>query len=272
MWLLQDGFRNISELDNEANVLQSLLIEFQGFSTIPFTNSFVGLSDMLFDTPTFIRCGTKLLELITNKNLILENVSIDNYSKFLKGIYYNSEKFDQKNYSKLNLPLLNSDVEIYFVKDILHVDFGQDVFIKPSNDRKSFNAQFVEKGSTLYTEINNSMYQSHYINDICLVSKSIFNSIDRECRFFVVNGKVITGSHYRIKNKTTYKEININDDIWNVANEYSTLYSPESMFVIDIAQVNNKYMIVEYNCLNASGLYHSDTKKLFNVINEVINE
>ena len=76
MWLLQDGFRNISELDNEANALQSLLIEFQGFSTIPFTNSFVGLSDMLFDTPTFIIHSERPLALARGVDVKMLNIKL----------------------------------------------------------------------------------------------------------------------------------------------------------------------------------------------------
>lgn len=270
MWLLQDGFRNFNEIDKESTALDSLNLKYHGFGIIPFTNIVTGLTEEMLDTPVFIRCGTKLLDLFTNNDIHLDNISTDLHDRFYKGIFYNTLGFDQLTYLKLDLPLLNEDSDIHFVKDILNIRFDQDVFIKPTNDRKSFNAQFITKGETLEESLSKSMYQGHYKEDICLVSKTIYHSIDRECRFFVVDGKVVTGSHYRINNKTISKEINIYDEIWVIANEYAKLYHPYSMFVMDIAQIHNEYKIVEYNCLNASGLYLSDSKLLFNVINEFI--
>ena len=35
------------------------------------------------------------------------------------------------------------------------------------------------------------------------------------------------------------------------------------VFVMDIADTNEGFKIVEYNCLNAFGLYRADVKKLF---------
>ncbi len=271
MWLLQDGFRNTSELDKESIALDQSNIKYNGFGIIPFTNIITGLTDEVFDTPIFIRCGTKLLDLYTDNNINLDFIGLEKYNLFMSGIVYNSNTFDQKTYLNLDLPLLNENSDIYFVKDILNVKFEQDVFIKPTNDRKSFNAQFLTVGETLQDALSKSMYQNHFVEDICLVSKTLYPHIDRECRFFIVNNKVITGSHYRINNRTIPKEIHKNDDIWNVADAYATLYHPESMYVMDIAQVDKEYKIVEYNCLNASGLYQSDAKLLFNVINEVIN-
>ncbi len=114
------------------------------------------------------------------------------------------------------------------------------------------------------------MYQLGYENETCVLSFDIAN-IKRECRFFVVN-EVVTGSHYRINNVTICKVISPDDVIWSIANEYAKLYQPHDVFVMDIAETDDGFKIVEYNCLNASGLYHSDVKKLFTALQDYKNE
>jgi len=47
------------------------------------------------------------------------------------------------------------------------------------------------------------------------------------------------------------------------AEEYAKLYRPADIFVMDLAKTKEGTKIVEYNCWNCSGLYHTNIEKLF---------
>ncbi len=270
IWLIQDAHRRYDEVEKEANALENLNYNFTGYGLIPFTHQVTGIDVVDLNEKVIIRGGTKILDLIVADNFEIEGATETQRINFSNGIFYDAEKFDQAYYTSLNLPLLNSNATIHNVADILHTKFDKPAFIKPSNDRKSFTAQFVDVGQTLEESIKSSMYQLGYENETCVLSFDIAN-IKRECRFFVVN-EVVTGSHYRINNVTICKVISPDDVIWSIANEYAKLYQPHDVFVMDIAETDDGFKIVEYNCLNASGLYHSDVKKLFTALQDYKNE
>ena len=49
----------------------------------------------------------------------------------------------------------------------------------------------------------------------------------------------------------------------------SDVYSPSTEFTIDIAKTKEQGLkVIEYNCLNSSGLYECDTKALFTALKE----
>lgn len=262
IWLIQDAHRKYDEVEKEANALEDLTYKFIGFGMIPFTNIVTGIDVDTLNDSVIIRGGTKVLDLIVADSFDIEGANDVQRDNFRNGIFYNAEKFDQAYYTGLNLPLLNANATVCNVADILHTKFDKPAFIKPSNDRKSFNAQFVDVRQTLEESIKSSMYQIGYETETCVVSFDIAN-IKRECRFFVVNNNVVTGSHYRINDVTIPKVIQKDDVIWSIADEYALLYKPHDVFVMDIAETNDGFKIVEYNCLNASGLYLADVKKLF---------
>lgn len=258
MFLIQDTDRKDIELEKELKAISENGFEFKSFGTIYFTKKITGLDDIELDK-FVVRCGTKILHLLTNNEIP------DNLKWLAKGIFYDPLKFDQEYYSKLGLPLLNDESKFYDLKDILN-NFYECAFIKPTDDRKSFDAMFIEN-DIVSNVLEKTVKHYSYLNSRCLVSEKIVK-LDRECRFYVVDGKVITGSHYRIADRVKHVKIDDYDEIWKIADEYSKLYQPHDVFVMDIAQVVDEYKIIEYNCLNASGLYGSNVALLFKCLIE----
>lgn len=259
MFLIQDAFRKYSEMDKEVDAILELNLPFQTFGILPFTSIVTGLDTL--PKYVIIRGGTKVLDIITNDTIT------GDFDKqiFKEGLFYNPTTFDQAYYQTLDLPSLNENADIHNMRDIIDVKFEQ-AFVKPSNDRKSFNALFVDN-QTIREALELTQYQANYLDQTCLLTTEIVE-INRECRFYIVNQHVITGSHYRIDNQTKHLPIQAKDIMWQVANEYCKLFQPHDVFVIDIAETPIGFKIVEYNCLNASGLYTADVKKLFK---ELIN-
>jgi len=86
-----------------------------------------------------------------------------------------------------------------------------------------------------------------------------------ETRFFVVDGKIVTGSLYKRGNKVIY-DSNIDPDVQKFAQEMVDFWQPNRAFVIDIALTPDGCKIVEINNINSSGFYASNVNKIIDAI------
>lgn len=99
--------------------------------------------------------------------------------------------------------------------------------------------------------------------EICISPLQI---IDREWRFFIVGGKLITGSLYKWERMLRTNEP-ISKQTWQAA-LYMANKTPAVNIVMDIAEVRNKgYFLLEYNSIHSSGFYRSDISKIAEAIN-----
>lgn len=264
-WLVQDTARMYSAIENEIIPLKTLGYELVTFGVIPFTSTITGI-DELDPSDTFIvRGGTKIVQMLDSGHP--ENLSDDLIAKLRLGISYNQEKFDQAYYSKLDLPLLNSNPEILNLNDDkdLFASFGVPKFVKPSSDLKAFTAGIMEPGEVLKNFVESNYHRSGYTEETALVHDVL--EIEAEYRFICLNGEVISGSQYRRNNSTVYSSV-IPQSVLDAADEYAPLYEPADIYTMDLAETPHGIKIVEYNCWNGSGLYHMDTLKLFSTIQE----
>lgn len=130
-------------------------------------------------------------------------------------------------------------------------------FIRPCEDTKSFTGQVyfewaefaewrrkvVDLGET-YTSLNAATMVAYAPPQI----------IFREYRFFVVDGKAVTCSTYKVGQRVVY-----NADVEPAAIEFAQkmvdIYQPARAFVIDVASTQEGYKVVEINCINGAGFY-----------------
>lgn len=210
--------------------------------------------------------GIKALKISRlSQNLITDSEVALNFKKsfFYKDVKY----FDQAYYSNSNLPLLNNNAKYISLKDNLLNTFEEDKFIKPSSDLKGFIGGILERGRTVQDFLNNTTFQSSYMEETLLISD--VQSIHSEYRFFVINNEVITGSMYKKNDKILVSNI-IPRDVMICAHAYSKLYSPDKVFVMDLALLNNNTVkIIEYNCFNGSGCYDSDMLLVFDILKNI---
>jgi ATP-grasp domain, R2K clade family 3 len=87
--------------------------------------------------------------------------------------------------------------------------------------------------------------------------------VDAEYRFFVVAGKVISGSMYR-----PWGDPVIPDDLMDFAAKALNSWTPAPVFVLDIGRVDSSWKIIECNCFNWSRFYQSNTLKVVHAVSE----
>lgn len=154
--------------------------------------------------------------------------------------------------------LLNYDSKIYKVTDSFDWAPGEIKFIRPTQDTKAFTGQeFTEEEWKDSVEHALHNFKSPSFNEETLVQVSRPKAIHKEIRCWVVNGKVITASTYRVAN-----EFNINGQVFPEEIEFAQkmvdLFQLNEAFVIDICQSDQGLKIVEAGCINCAGFYNAD--------------
>lgn len=273
-WLVQDVFIQNKQIQRKINALFLLGYDASAIGTIknyPYISGIKEASNKnVINIPL---CGTKVLNII-NKAKSDKDLSdeCDDGNELLlnlkKGVFSHETTFDQHYYKDLGLPLLNSESTSIPIKEHLNTKFERDMFLKPSRDLKAFTGAIIKKGTSIKTFIEERQHQSFYIDEMAIIAE--VQDIKNEYRFFVIDGEPITGSAYLIDGIAKESEF-IPDEIWNKAKEYSTLYEPSDVFVLDLALLQNgEIKIVEYNCFNVSGVYLCDLELFYKKLNDYI--
>ena len=94
-----------------------------------------------------------------------------------------------------------------------------------------------------------------------LIQIALPKKILKEFRFWVVNGRVVTGSQYMIGNRVVLNSI-VDNGAVDFAQKMVDQFQIADAFVIDIAMTNDGYRIVECGCINCAGFYKADMQKL----------
>lgn len=261
-WLVQITSRHDDTIHQEVEALNRLGFAWKDFGVIPFTTDITGLDEEY--TNFVVRGGTKILSMISEDPTL-----------WLKsGVFYDKDKFDQNQYLSLGLPLLNGQAECYNLREFPYLKFDTERFVKPSSDLKAFTAGILEANQSVQEFIGSQMHQPGAFQEIILVA-DLQNVVD-EYRFFVIGDKVITGSQYRVNKQLRYSALTSSAEhvsVVDVARSYAKLYQPAEVFTMDICRTGEgEYLIIEYNCFNASGLYASDVDLLFGAISEYVSK
>jgi hypothetical protein len=81
-------------------------------------------------------------------------------------------------------------------------------------------------------------------------------------RWFIVGGKVISGSMYRFKG-AIHQEEELDACVIAEAQWLADVWLPSQCCVMDTVLVGSDVKVVEFNCINCSGFYDSDVDKIF---------
>lgn len=143
--------------------------------------------------------------------------------------------------------MVNSNPQIVLAKDIKWTD--EEMFVRPLLDTKSFNGGIYNQNTLKF-------------DGVCVVAP--IKTIAKEFRFFVIDGNIVGASQYKL-NGELYSSSLVDEPAKEFASEMIKRFQFDG-YVIDIAQVDNSYKIVELNCLNASGFYEINLTSLINAV------
>lgn len=248
-YIIQDKLFQIRHYEMLIDALNKYDLPYQLVEIIPFTKDIVFEP---FDTKNVFAFGSVKMAHIANKynwtpgSFMNENMNFNVYKEFYKD------------------NLLNYDSQIIKYSDQFKEPSSL-FFARPCEDTKIFTGGVFTKASWdemvahglksgISTGFDTNIAESN-------VQISSLKEIQREIRCWIVKGKVITASQYRIGTKTIYQECT-EPYILDYCADMVKLWAPSDAFVMDIAITDNGLKIVELNCINCAGFYDSNILKL----------
>ena len=170
-----------------------------------------------------------------------------------------------KDYYKDNL--LNYDSKIIKFGDM---DFfnKERFFARPTKDTKVFTGQEFDFGE--WSEFRDRALTSGHstlLDEDTDVQISSIKKIQKEIRFWIINGEIITASQYRLGNRLVL-DSNVEKEAYTYCNKMIKLFELNKGFVMDLALTENGWKIIECGCINAAGFYEADMQKLLMAIEE----
>lgn len=157
--------------------------------------------------------------------------------------------------------MLNFDSQVLRFKD---AHLSAPSFIRPIEDTKYFAGKVFEveefedwqrKVCVLEDGDGSSLTKDTYIQ-LCL-PKVIFS----EHRFWVVDGRIVSASQYKIGVRVLYAS-DVDQRFHDYVNECIAIWQPHHAFVIDVCDTPVGIRIVEINTINAAGFYAGDMQKI----------
>lgn len=185
-----------------------------------------------------------------------------------------NENHDYRVYSKYYKEnLLNYDSKIIKFGDTVIEDL---FFARPCEDNKTFTGRVFTNES--WYKFKSDFFkigaESSLTNETKIQISSVKN-ITKEFRFWIIGGKVITGSLYRMGNWIRRSDV-VDDGALDFCQKMVDIYQLADAFVMDICEVliNDKpeYKIIELGCINSAGFYSANMPKLIEAIENMWNE
>ncbi len=151
-----------------------------------------------------------------------------------------------------NKYMLNSDSKIQTIRDKIDFNHGH-LFIRPTLDNKTFTGKVFSKKEweALIPKLP----------DHLTIQVARPKTILQEIRCWIVGGKVVTASTYKIGEAVIYREYEDTDGL-DFAKNMVDIFQPAKAFVLDICLTANGWHIVEMNCINSAGFYAADLQRL----------
>lgn len=180
-----------------------------------------------------------------------------------------NENHDYEVYSKhYKDNLLNYDSVIAKLGDQFMWGLDEERFIRPTQDTKSFTGKvFNRREWREMVEHNLHNFRSERFNENTPIQVSTPKQIYKEIRFWVVNGRIITGSQYQLNGKFLLDD-QIEPEATEFAQSMVDIYQLADAFVIDVCLTDKGWKIVELGCINCAGFYKSDLQKTIMAVEE----
>jgi hypothetical protein len=245
-WIVQNNFRTDAEDTNKIkSACEKFDLLFEGVKVVPFSND---IYEVDLSVPAIFYGGTGWINKIYEKYKPL-------------GIFFNPESVFTYWIEKYKENALNYGAKQTTLEELSQENRpdNEPLFVRPVKDLKEFNG-----GVMYFRDIRdwaNKIYcVAENYGKIPIVAGEPYR-ISREWRLFILEGKVITGSQYRLYSILNVKP-EVPQEVVDFAEEQAKVFSPTPAFVMDIGESNKNLYVIEIGCLNSAGFYASNIDKI----------
>jgi hypothetical protein len=168
--------------------------------------------------------------------------------------------------------MLNGDGVVINFSDPLPFD-NDEFFARPTEDSKLFTGQvFSRKAWEEYTQTASERESVNVATDDTKILLAPVKYIQQEVRCWVVGGKVVTASRYKLGNRVVYENYDNESFFIDYAQKMVDIYQPAEAFVLDICLLKDELKIVEVNNINSAGFYDCNMMKLITALEKHFNK
>lgn len=243
-FLLQKNLLKINDFLNIKSILDKYPTDY--VDLIPFTNNI----EVDPDTD-YIPYGSTALTVIAKEQY--------NWS----GLHFSLDTFNYEAALQNRDDMLNNNV--MRLDDAINFFTKQDpntlFFVRPSADLKQFSGD-VFSAKECHDWFKDMMEcatsGSYKLDPDTKVVVSLPRKIYKEVRCFIVDGEVVSSSIYRENGVLIQKRCE-DEAFQKIANKWL----PDDCCVMDLAYTSYGYKVIEFNCINSSGMYDCDKEKIF---------
>ena len=265
IYVIQENTFREQNYDNLSRTLDRLGLGYHIVRSFPFSDKIANILSIPEDTPyelddlpeielpenekIFCFGSVKLARLAKDRNWSPGSLQSSEHDLRIYGPHYGTD-------------MLNHDCKHHCFSDTLGWRPGQNLFIRPSEDNKTFTGRtFTQEDWEEFVEHSlNNGHKTTLDKDTPIISstpKKIYN----ETRFWSVGGKIVTGSIYKRGERVIYDR-NVDPDSMPFAQSMVDRFQVADAFVIDVCLTDNGWKVIECNCINSAGFYDADIQKI----------
>lgn len=239
IWIIQSNLTSESHLWDRA--LWENKSSFRHIEIIPFSDD---LPDVDVDSGTPVICH--------GSTTLIKNAHKKDWKP---GIFFNPYNFEPSTWcDAYGRHFLNWNSDKFMHLKDLDIPEGEWRFVRPNGDFKDFSGSVVDKAG--WDKFKKSVQEGGYpFTDELVIMATQVRNIFEEYRCFVVDGKVVSVSKYRLRSILD-KKPGAPEDVLSFAQKMANIWSPEKAYVMDVCKMDEGNLhIVELNCFNCSGVY-----------------
>lgn len=255
-WILQSNLTKPSVLERIKAALDSDGAVWEEVVVIPFSNKIPKIKN------------SDYLKIVYGSTTFMLSAYAN--SELNEGVFFDPAKFKMSNYvDKWKDEVLNHNGKLLKFGDLSTFESKPTTkwFIRPNNDGKEFAGK-VE----IFEDLVN------WSNKVCKLGIPELNKltevwitepkeIAKEWRLFIVDDEIISASRYMSNGKIDECQNDVPNEMIDFANERIKEYRIDDVYVMDIAELDKEYKLIECNCFNGTGFYHHDIEKIVHSIN-----
>ncbi len=249
-WVIQNNLFREENYQVIYDTLTRVGIPYTEVTVVPFSHELI--PEVSNDGPIMMYGSCLLIKIAQKRGWVPGAITNDNFQHSAWVEHWGTE-------------LLNHDAKVMKLDE---AEYEGICFVRPAYDLKAFSGQIVEgKRFKFWREKHLQTHIGLKLDEEIVVAP--LKIITQETRFFVVNGKIISGSIYRIGRQTIYRA-EYSQAAGTYAEAMIAQWQPARAFVIDVAELEDgSHKVIEINCINSSGFYACDISKIIQALNNL---
>ncbi|NMO14592.1 ATP-grasp domain-containing protein [Pyxidicoccus fallax] len=243
-------------------VVQNNLFNERGFHTLMQVLEHGGIPHTLVKVIPF-GGGVEPVVDVAGPVIVMGSLSLTRYAKergWTPGAFLN-ENFDFRVWREhLGEHLLNADARVCRFADVPRTDGP--FFIRPCLDDKSFSGMVTTwEEFSAWRDSVLGLDEDTTVSADTWVAVSAPRHIQREYRMVVVDGRVITGTRYKLGDRVM-SSAEVEPEVESFAQAMAGRWGPDRAYALDVFMHDGGLYVGEINNLNSAGFYAYDVGKM----------